>query len=226
MNNRYVVVGCTQWARDIFNKTICKFPGKWYYIDGAEPVVLVNDIAGHEPRFVFFLHWREKVNSELLNKFECVNFHMTDLPYGRGGSPLQNLIEYGHKETVLTAHRMVEEVDAGPVYLKKKLSLEGSAADIYKRAMGLAVEMIKMIVAVEPIPEEQEGEPFFFTRRTPDMSRIERKPSLERLYDFIRMLDAPGYPAAFIEHMGFRYEFGAAKISDSGIEATVKIREI
>ncbi len=25
-------------------------------------------------------------------KFECVCFHMTDVPYGRGGSPLQNLI--------------------------------------------------------------------------------------------------------------------------------------
>ena len=44
---------------------------------------------------------------------------MTDLPYGRGGSPLQNLIINGHKETMMSALRCVQELDAGPIYLKK-----------------------------------------------------------------------------------------------------------
>ncbi len=29
---------------------------------------------------------------EIFENWACVVFHMTDLPYGRGGSPLQNLI--------------------------------------------------------------------------------------------------------------------------------------
>ncbi len=37
--------------------------------------------------------------------------HMTDVPYGRGGSPLQNLIARGHTSTKLTAMRMTAEVD-------------------------------------------------------------------------------------------------------------------
>lgn len=57
---------------------------------------------------------------------ECVCFHMTDVPYGRGGSPLQNLIVRKHKKTKLTALKMTEEIDAGPVYCKRELSLDGS----------------------------------------------------------------------------------------------------
>ena len=47
---------------------------------------------------------------------------MTDLPYGRGGSPLQNLIVRGHKHTMISAIKCVKELDAGPIYLKKPLT--------------------------------------------------------------------------------------------------------
>jgi methionyl-tRNA formyltransferase len=53
------------------------------------------------------------------------------LPYGRGGSPLQNLIDLGHKDTFVSALKMTEELDAGAIYLKKPLSLEGLAEEIY-----------------------------------------------------------------------------------------------
>jgi hypothetical protein len=56
---------------------------------------------------------------------------MTDVPFGRGGSPLQNLIVRGRRETKLTALRMSREFDAGPVYMKEPLSLEGGAEEIY-----------------------------------------------------------------------------------------------
>jgi len=32
---------------------------------------------------------------EIFENYEIILFHMTDLPYGRGGSPLQNLIVRG-----------------------------------------------------------------------------------------------------------------------------------
>ena len=56
---------------------------------------------------------------------------MSDLPYGRGGSPLQNLIIREHRKTMISAIQCVKEIDAGPVYLKKPLSLEGSAEEIF-----------------------------------------------------------------------------------------------
>ncbi len=56
---------------------------------------------------------------------------MTDLPYGRGGSPLQNLIQRGHTSTMLTALRCGAGLDTGDVYLKQPLSLHGSAEEIF-----------------------------------------------------------------------------------------------
>ena len=61
---------------------------------------------------------------------------MTDLPYGRGGSPLQNLIIRGHRDTQLTALKCEENVDEGPVYAKTPLSLSGSAEEILARGAG------------------------------------------------------------------------------------------
>ena len=49
-------------------------------------------LASLDPRYVFFLHWSWKIPAEIHTRFECVIFHMSDVPYGRGGSPLQNLI--------------------------------------------------------------------------------------------------------------------------------------
>ena len=68
---------------------------------------------------------------------------MTDLPYGRGGSPLQNLIIRGGKTTKLFAFRMTEEFDARPNYLKRNLSLEGTAREIFIRANYLSAKMIR-----------------------------------------------------------------------------------
>jgi methionyl-tRNA formyltransferase len=103
-------------------------------------------------RYIFFPFWSHKVPKEITDKYECVCFHMTDVPYGRGGSPLQNLILRGHTETVISALRMTDEMDAGPVYMKRPLSLEGSAQEIYERAAGIISGMMREIAETEPTP--------------------------------------------------------------------------
>lgn len=150
---------------------------------------------------------------------------MTDVPYGRGGSPLQNLIVRGHKDTRLTALRMVREMDAGPVYVKRDLSLKGSAADIYERAGELSFEIIQWIIGNQPEPEPQSGEPVVFKRRKPEQSILPRSGSLEGLYDHVRMLDAPTYPLAFIDYGEFVIEFSDARVEGRELNASVKIRK-
>jgi methionyl-tRNA formyltransferase len=93
---------------------------------------------------------------------------MTDVPYGRGGSPLQNLIVAGQTETKVTALKMVDEMDAGPVYAKRSMSMEGRAEDIYLRAGDLCWEMIRWMIAEEPVPQPQQGEVTKFIRRKPE----------------------------------------------------------
>jgi methionyl-tRNA formyltransferase len=218
----YLVLGCKPWNRRVFKETLRQLPGRWKYI-GSPGDFSLNAVEKISPRYIFFLHWSWKVPQELVERFECVCFHMTDVPYGRGGSPLQNLIVRGQRETKLTALRMSVEFDAGPVYMKAPLPLEGGAEEIYGRASRLSAEMIQRIIQREPKPVPQQGRPVIFKRRKPEQSEIRGAGSLEELHDLIRMLDAEGYPQAFLRHAGFRFEFSRPALYDGRIVADVKI---
>ena len=176
------------------------------------------------PKFIFFPHWSWLIPEDIHTRFECVVFHMTDLPYGRGGSPLQNLIVRGHKETKLTALRCVNELDAGSVYLKRPLSLTGTAEEILQRASALMEEMIIEIVLNHVVPTQQQGEPVVFKRRHPEESNLAPLVDLEQVYDFIRMLDAAGYPRAFLDTEYFHLEFSEASFGETFVDARVRIR--
>jgi methionyl-tRNA formyltransferase len=218
----YLVLGCKPWNRRLFDESLMRLPGRWRYIDS--PTDLTLDLAGRlTPRYIFSLHWSWKVPDELVDRYECVCFHMTDVPFGRGGSPLQNLIVRGVHETKLTALRMSQQFDAGPVYMKEPLSLDGGAEEIYLRAGRLSAEMIQRIIRQEPKPVPQRGKAVNFKRRKPQESEVGNPTSLEEFHDFIRMLDAEGYPRAFLHHSGFRFEFSRPALYDGRIVADVTI---
>ena len=225
-NNRqehtYIVAGNKPWNRRVFDEVISKLNGQWYFIESRERLKM-EILRSKDPRYIFFLHWSWKVPDEILDEYECVCFHMTDVPYGRGGSPLQNLIVRGHQQTKLTALRMTHEFDGGPVYLKEQLCLGGNAEEIYIRATYLAAQMIQKIIDDQPQPVPQTGEAVLFERRQPKQSEISEMPSLETLYDFIRMLDAEGYPKPFLDYENFRYQFSRAVLYDGRIKADVII---
>lgn len=222
---RYLVAAAKPWNRRIFEETIRAYPGEWHFV--SDPAQLtVESVEALDPRYLFFPHWSWIVPTALVERWECVCFHMTDVPFGRGGSPLQNLVSRGHRETKLTALRMTDELDAGPVYLKRPLSLEGDAEEIYLRAAELTAGMIREIAEAEPAPVAQEGEPTVFRRRKPAESEIPPVDGLLQLHDFIRMLDADGYPRAYLEHAGFRYELSRAALREGRILADVTITPI
>jgi len=218
----FIVAGCRPWSRHAFEEIIRYFRGCWHFA-GAPEVLTREWIDSLDPRYIFFLHWSWLVPRELVDRYECVGFHMTDLPFGRGGTPLQNLIIRGQKSTKLTAFRLTEELDAGPVYLKSPLTLEGSAQQVYERASLLAAGMIKRMVEENPAPIPQTGEPTVFKRRSPSESEIPEMGGPEALFDFIRMLDAEGYPRAFTVHRGYRYNFFGAEIAEGKLHARVEI---
>ena len=223
--DRYIVAGVNSWSRRVFDERISKLDGEWFFI-GDRDQLTIELIEKLAPLRIYFLHWSWKVPTEIIDTQECVVFHMTDVPYGRGGSPLQNLIQLGHRTTKVSAIRMTDVLDAGPVYCKKDLSLEGCAEEIYIRAARLSGDMIEEINLENPEPVPQEGTPTVFSRRKPEESRIEREGSLDDLFDFIRMLDADGYPHAFLEHGGFRYSFSRAALYDGRIRTDVEITSL
>lgn len=218
----YIFASCKRWHRASFDHISNVANANWCYVsDTAE---LEEAISKKKPRYIFFLHWNWIVPEAIWKAHECVCFHMTDVPYGRGGSPLQNLILAGHTLTMLTALRMVKEMDAGPVYAKRPLSLDGSAEEIYLRGGKLSLEIIQWMIEHNPQPTPQEGEVVIFKRRKPEQSSLPNSGSLESAYDFIRMLDADGYPRAFIEHGNFLINFRNARLDGERVVAEVEIK--
>ena len=180
-------------------------------------------LAELKPRYVFFPHWSWTIPAEIYENYECVVFHMTDLPFGRGGSPLQNLIVRGFTETRVSALRCGAGIDAGPVYLKAPLSLFGTAEEILTRAAEVMSAMMMTIIRTSPVPVPQTGEPTLFKRRRPEDSDIAGLDDLDKAYDYIRMLDGEGYPSAFVETDHLRFEFSGATPAPGEIRASVRI---
>ena len=225
-NNNYVLVTVKPWNIKAYDEVIKHYPGNWYLITDPKELSEVK-LRALNPKYIFFPHWSHLVPSEILNIATCICFHETDLPYGRGGSPLQNLISRGHKNTVISALKMSEEIDAGPIYLKKTLSLEGIAEEIFIRASRIIAEMIKTIITENPKPNKQVGNSTFFNRRTPSESRVSTQiNTIEDLFDFVRMLDAKTYPKAFIENGGFKYEISRPALKTEEIIADLRITKI
>lgn len=185
-------------------------------------------VAEINPRWIFVPHWSHLIPESIWGSWPTVIFHMTDLPYGRGGSPLQNLIQRGHDTTMLTALRCGAGLDTGDVFLKEPLSLFGSAEEIFLRSDRLMEQMIAYIVCEDPVALPQQGEPVLFSRRTPAQSNLANCPDgeLSSWYDQIRMLDAEGYPHAFLEVHGMRLEFRRITHRSDGLHADVKITSV
>jgi len=87
------------------------------------------------PKWIFFPHWSWIIPPEIYKKYTCVVFHITDLPFGRGGSPLQNLISKKIYKTKISALKVTENLDAGPIYLKENFYIGlGNAEEIFIQA--------------------------------------------------------------------------------------------
>ena len=179
-----------------------------------------------KPDYIFFPHWSYIIPDEILQNFNCVVFHMTDLPYGRGGSPLQNLIVRGKETTKISAIKVVKELDAGPIYFKENLKLNGTAQEIYERASKIIFnKMLPRFLTKEIIPKPQTGKVVAFKRRTKGQSEITNCKSINDVYDYIRMLDAETYPNAFIVKDKIKYHFFNPYIKNKELFATVRITE-
>jgi methionyl-tRNA formyltransferase len=219
----YIFLSAKPWHDTSFAELERELDVNWLRLKSKEEFEF-SKLLEIRPDKIFIPHWSYIIPKEIFSKFECIVFHMTDLPYGRGGSPLQNLIVRGHKETKISALKVVKELDAGPIYLKKDLDLDGSANQIFERASGIIKGMILEIIEKKLKPINQTGEPVIFKRRNPSDSNLASINSIQKVFDYIRMLDADGYPNAFYETENLRFEFTKAILSEDGqINANVRI---
>ncbi len=223
---RYVVATIKSWNIKNFEKLKSMENAEFYLITDKSELTFEN-ISNINPRYVFFPHWSWIIPAEIYENFECIVFHMTDLPYGRGGSPLQNLIINGRYNTKISALKVCKELDAGDIYKKYPINIsEGNADEIFTRISdAIFSEMIPYIIDNNISPSPQIGEPFCFSRRSPEQSEIPEGLSQRQMYDYVRMLDGEGYPVAYTKYGKGRFEYRNAQFIDGVFSAQVKYVE-
>ena len=217
----YIIVYNRPWCQKLPSALQKKTGEEFFYINKKDHLTF-NKVKTLNPKYIFFPHWSYIIPEQIYKNFICVIFHMTDLPYGRGGSPLQNLIVRGHKNTMISAIKCVKEVDGGPIYFKEPLSLEGTAEEIYIRANTVIEKMIINFIKYNYKPKPQIGKVVKFYRRKPEEGDLVNTKSLNDVYDYIRMLDANGYPASFITFGDFKLEFSNAVLKKEELVAKVR----
>jgi methionyl-tRNA formyltransferase len=221
----YIILSEKKWHNNLFEVLKTTFKNdKWFRIDSKNDFN-IKKLQEINPTIIFIPHWSHIIPREIYENYDCIVFHMTDLPFGRGGSPLQNLIIRGYKSTKISGINVEAGIDTGDIYLKKTLDLDGTATDIFKRSTFIIQDMITEIINNNIIPTPQVGEVTKFKRLKPEDSNIINLSDLDKIYDRIRMLDCEGYPNAFIETPDIKFEFTTANFDTNNqlIYANVRI---
>jgi methionyl-tRNA formyltransferase len=127
--------------------------------------------------------------------------HASDLPKGKGWSPMPWQIIEGKNEIPLTLFEAVQKVDSGQIYLKDKVIYEGHEL-IDELRQKMADKIIEMAVSYvgnygEIVGRDQEGEETFYKKRTARDSELDINKSIAEQFNLLRTVDNDSYPAFF-----------------------------
>lgn len=161
-----------------------------------------NDLAAGD--VAFYLSCYELIGEHLfgLNKHNIV-IHESDLPAGKGWSPASWQIIEGKNEIPLTLFEMAKKADAGDIYFKDKVILDGNELiDEWQEKIVLKkIEMCRRFLAefygTQPIP--QFGEESFYKRRSPEDCELNLDKTLGEQFNLLRIADNERYPAFFVK---------------------------
>ena len=149
----------------------------------------------------------------------CLVLHASDLPRGRGWSPHIWAIIDGAEAVTLSLLEAEDEVDSGSIWRQISCPVPKHVLwdEINERLFDAEIELIDFAVrefeSVSPYPQDSEIEPTYYSRRTPEHSRIDLSRSLKSQFDLIRVCDPTRFPAFFELH-GHRYKLTLEKIDD------------
>ena len=194
---KYLLCVHRQWAIQLSKKMSRKYKAMEILTNPNK--LTYRYVKKINPKYIFFPDWSWIVPNEIIENYDCVCIHESNLPKFRGGSPLQNQIIRGVEKTKSTAFLMTEGLDQGDILLQKDLSLGGSLDEIFERMIKNDFQIISQIIKGKFRRRKQIGKPTLYKRRKPSQSELKSlNYSTKYLYDFIRMLSDP-YPNAFIK---------------------------
>lgn len=141
--------------------------------------------------------------------------HESDLPRGRGFSPLTWQVLEGRNTIPICLIEAVADVDAGPVIYRDSLTFEGHEliGEMRDQLGRMTVSLCRRFMdAPSPLEgEPQSGEPSTYMRRRPMDSTLDVDKTIAEQFDLLRVVDNSHYPA-FFEFRGCRYRLAVEKV--------------
>lgn len=159
----------------------------------------------------FYLSYGRIVRPEVLARHgHNLVVHASDLPRGRGWSPMTWSILAGETTVTVSLLEAAAEVDAGEIYAQRQIDLDGhELVDQWRqRQTDVLFELCRWAVDnldnLEEHVRTQQGDPTWLPRRRPRDSELDPFQTIAAQFDLLRVIDNDSYPAVF-EYRGYRY---------------------
>jgi methionyl-tRNA formyltransferase len=161
--------------------------------------------------FCFCLSFGKILKKEIRDLFHhTLVVHASDLPSGKGWSPLTWQILEGKNRIPVSLFEADDSVDSGPIYAQGHIDLEGYELidGLRKKLADTTYELCSWFVSEYPMsasqPRIQKGVESFYPRRGPEDSRLDVNKTIAEQFNLLRVVDNQAYPL-FFEWKGRRF---------------------
>ena len=135
-------------------------------------------VAAFEPDIILSCYYRFIIKENILSsaKRGCLNVHPSLLPYYKGTFSTPWAIINGEKQTGVSIHEMVKNVDMGKIIMQTPLTIRSNdtAYSLYHRLVTLAIQMLPSALEVfsqgyngKPQDSPKDSSKFYFSRKIP-----------------------------------------------------------
>jgi len=166
----------------------------------------------------FYLGYDKLVDDQYLSlsKINLV-VHESDLPKGKGWSPVTWGILEGKTKFTATLFKVIKKIDSGNYFLKKKFIINKNYLldDIRKEQFAVTKYLIKKFLDNYPSilkkEKKQIGKSTYLKKRIPKDSEIDIHKSIYSQFDHLRTLDEKRYPGWFF-FKGRKFKISISKL--------------
>lgn len=166
---------------------------------------------------LFLISCLEIIKMDIRSRFKhTLVIHESNLPHGKGWSPVQWQILNGSNSISVSLLEAVDKVDSGDIWKKEIVELEGHelADEINEQIFPIKLDLmdfaVKNMNSINKTVQKEINEPYF-PRRTPEDSEIDITTSISEQFNLLRIADNERYPC-FFNYKGHRYKISLTKI--------------
>lgn len=183
----------------------------------ADIAILRDKVELRGGDFLFLISCHQIIGRNTRERYrQTLVVHASDLPRGRGWSPMAWEVLDGADNITVTLLNAEDGVDSGDIWQKRRFELDGTELldELNAKLFDTELELMDWALANcdSATPEPQRGKATTWPKRTPADSEIDPAKPLAESFDAIRIADPDRFPA-FFTHRGQKYSIRLEKIT-------------